>query len=196
MTLCRLLGLAGFTLFLISAFTPVPRLVALRLAGPSQFEAADAIVALARGGIEPSVALSTYSLRRTLYAVALYRQSLAPLVVLSGWPEEIDERARIATKLGVPEARLLTESRARTTHEEALLLRQRLTALGVRRVLLVADVIDTRRARAVFERAGFTVLSAPLPLDWTSDPDARLELVLELLEEELAWTYYRIAGFL
>lgn len=196
MRVCQLLGSTILAVFILSAFTPGPRLLASWLSGPPRLDAADAIVVLASGGIDPSVALSTAALRRTLYGVALYREGLAPLLVLSGWPGEADERARIASKLGVPPTAVLPESRARTTREEALLLRDRLQPRGIRRVLLVADLIDMPRARGTFERLGFTVLSAPLRLGAVSHPDSRLALLREMLEERLAWGYYRLAGYL
>ena len=196
MRLCQLLGWTILAVFILSAFTPGPRLLAWWLSGPSRLDPADAIVVLATGGVDDSVALSTASLRRTVYAVALYRRGLAPLLVLSGSPSEADERAEIAGKLGVSRAAVLTESRARTTREEALLLRERLQPLDVRRVLLVAELIDMPRARGAFERVGFTVLSAPLDPGAVSDPDSRLALLREMLKEWLAWGYYRLAGYL
>jgi len=182
--------------FIVSAFTPSPRLLALWLSGPPQLDRADAIVVLATGDTDPGLALSTAALRRTLYGVTLYRQGLAPLLVLSGWPGETDARAEIAGKLGVSSSPILTESRARTTREEALLLREQLRQRGVRRVLLVAELIDIPRARGAFERVGFTVLPAPLDPGAVADPDSRLALLCEILEERLAWGYYCLAGYL
>src|SRR5262245_33447901 len=196
MLLCRPLGLTILAVFFLSAFTPGSPLLAWWLARPSGLVPGDAIVVLATGGVDESGALSTASLRRSLHGVALYRQGLAPLLVLSGWPGEVDERAGIAVKLGVCPAALLTESRARTTHEEARLLREQLRSRNVHRVLLVADLADMPRARRAFERVGFNVLSAPLDPGAVSSPDSRLRLLHDMLREWLAWGYYRVAGYL
>ena len=196
MHLCRLLGLTMLAVFFLSAFTPGLPLLASWLARPSWPVPTDAIVVLATGGVDESVGLSTASLRRTLHGVALYRQGLAPLLALSGWPGEVDERAGIAVKLGVSPASLLTESRARTTREEARLFRERLRSRNVHRVLLVADLADMPRARGAFERVGFTVLTAPLDPGAVTGPDSRLRLLRDMLREWLAWGYYRVAGYL
>jgi hypothetical protein len=54
-----------------------------------------------------------------------------------------------------------------------------------------------KRARGLFERAGFTVLQAPV--EDTSgggiSPEARLALGLRMGEELLAQLYHRLAGY-
>lgn len=195
MRVCRCVGLAIFVLFILSVFTPGLERVAFWLSGPSELGPADAIVVLATGGVHPRMAISTESLRRTLYGVALHRQRLARLLLLSGWPGEVDRRAEIAGKLGVPPTAVLTESRAHTTRDEAVLVRDQLGSLGVRRVLLVVDVASVPRARGAFERVGFTVLAAPLDHGEISTPEARLTLLRQMLVEWIAWSYYRLAGY-
>src|SRR5262245_53931564 len=190
------LGFTVLAVFFLSAFTPGATLLARWLAQPSRLVPGDAIVVLATGGVDENVALSTASLRRTLHGVALYRQGLAPLLVLSGWPGEVDERAGIAVKLGMSPAALVTESRAGTTRTGARLLQERLRSRNVHCVLLVADLVDIPRARGAFERVGFTVLSAPLDPGAVSSPDSRLRLLRDMLREWLAWGYYRVAGYL
>jgi len=85
----------------------------------------------------------------------------------------------------------------RTTREEAKRTREELGP-DVRRILLVTGAIHMKRARALFERAGFTVLAAPV--EDTSgggvSPEARLALGLRLGEELLAQLYHRLAGYI
>ena len=52
------------------------------------------------------------------------------------------------------------------------------------------------RARALMERAGFTVRPAPTAASGPSQPEARLGLVRDLLIELSAWTFYRVTGAL
>ena len=53
-----------------------------------------------------------------------------------------------------------------------------------------------RRAAGLFARAGFEV--APAPVDdtfcWEAAAEDRVALAYELLREQLAVTYYRLAG--
>ena len=52
------------------------------------------------------------------------------------------------------------------------------------------------RARAVMERAGFTVLPAPTAATGPSDPQSRLGLLRDIVSELAGWMYYRLAGVL
>ncbi len=196
MRICRSIGVAVLVAVALAAFTPAVTALAWWMAGPARLGPADAIVVLASGDVDPGVTISTASLRRTLHGVSLYKLGLAPALILSGFPGEVEARAEIAEALGVPSPALLTEARARTTRGEALLIRERLLALGARRVLLVADVVDMPRARGAFVRVGFAVLSAPVDPGEVTAPDGRLGLAREALSEGLAWSYYRVAGYL
>jgi uncharacterized SAM-binding protein YcdF (DUF218 family) len=188
------LGLVTIVVFIASAFTPLPNLVSRRMDTPGRLEPADAIVVLAGGG----------SLRAALEGIALHRKGLAPLLVFSGAPtdERPDEaalRAELARELGIPAAAVLTESRARTTREEAARMKALLEPRGVRKIFLVAQSHHMARAGGVFERAGFEVLPAPvyeLSLTGVSDPEGRLRLTRWVVEELLARLYYRAAGYL
>jgi uncharacterized SAM-binding protein YcdF (DUF218 family) len=195
----RLLGLGGLVAFAAAALTPLPNHLASWLAGPIRLEPADAIVVLARGGVNADGTLTEPSARRLLWGILLYQRGLAPLLVLSGTRDArgLDEaaaRADLARGLGLPPDALVTESGGNTTREEADRMRTRLGPLGVRRILLVSDWSDVARARAMFNRAGFTVLPAPTSTAGTASPEARLGLARDLLIESLAWSYYRLTG--
>ena len=199
--LCRYLGLAGILLCLLWAFTPLADLATRWVGTRARLEPAQAIVVLASGGVGLDGALSQTSLRRVLWGVVLYRQGLAPLMVLSGGPStggrgEAETRAALVRGQGIPSTAILTESRGHTTHDEAVLFRRLLQPQGVRRILLVADPIDMPRAQGVFRRAGFEVLPAPTDPGHVSSPEARLGLLRHALLELLAWCYYRLAGYL
>ena len=90
--LCRIVGGAGVVIFVVSAFTPVPNVMDHWLSVPARIEPADAIVVLA-AGIDEDGTLTINSMRRVLRGIALYKEGLAPLLVLSG------PRARAAGRL-------------------------------------------------------------------------------------------------
>ena len=79
----RALGLATLALFFLAAFTPLAAFLYEMITVPVHIERADAIVVLAGGGVLPSGQLTDTSLRRTVRGIALYRDGLAPLLVLS-----------------------------------------------------------------------------------------------------------------
>jgi len=192
----RLLGLVGLLMFAIAAFTPLANRLNIWMAGVPVLEPADAIVVLGRGGVDTDGVLTNRSLRRTLDGIGLYGDGLAPVLVLSGPADETAARARLAQGLGVPSGAILRTSSAKTTRGEAEEIRRLLIPLGRRRILLVADPIDMPRARAVMERAGFTVLPAPTAATGPSDPESRLGLLRDILSELAGWTYYRLTGAL
>ena len=192
----RLLGLAGLVVFATMAFTPLANYINIRMAGVARLEPSDAIVILGRGGADSDGILTNRSLRRVVRGIDLYRQGLAPLLVFCGSLEEIRARANLARALGVPDPAILSAPAARTTREEAEEVGKLLLPLGRKSVLLVSDPIDMPRARALMERAGFTVRPAPTAASGPSQPEARLGLVRDLLIELSAWTFYRVTGAL
>lgn len=190
----RLLGLAGLLLFAGAAFSPLANWLNEWMAGSATLERADAIVVLGRGGADTDGVLTNRSLRRTLHGIDLYGGGLAPLLVLSGSLAETRARTTLAQALGVPVGAMVSVAPTNTTRGEAEQLRRLLLPLGRRRILLVADPIDMPRARAVMERAGFTVLPAPTAATGPSDPESRLGLLRDIVIELGGWTYYRLTG--
>jgi uncharacterized SAM-binding protein YcdF (DUF218 family) len=93
--------------------------------------------------------------------------------------------------LGIPSAAILTGDEMWTTRDEADGVRRLLAPKGARKVLLVTGGLHMRRARWLFERAGFEVFPAPLP-DASCEsigPESRMGLTLSLLQEWLARAY-------
>jgi uncharacterized SAM-binding protein YcdF (DUF218 family) len=196
-------GTIATLLFGVLAFSPLSTILARGMMVEGRLEPAAVIVVLGGGGVRGDGALTDSSLRRTLHAIDLYRRGLSPSLLFSGsvsaaGGQESEARARLAREIGIPAGAVMTESRARTTREEAALVAGRLLPLGARRILLVADAQGMRRAREVFARAGFEVLAAPAD-DVPSvalRPEERLLLMRRVLMETLAWLYYRAAGYL
>ena len=70
--------------------------------------------------------------------------------------------------------------------------------LGVQSILLVTDASHMRRARALFERAGFTVRPASTDegVLVAGRPEDRLRLVRVVGQELVALGYHRLFGYL
>ena len=190
----RILGLAALLVFVAAAFTPVSNWLNAWMAGGARIEPADAIVVLGRGGADSDGVLTNRSLRRLMHGIELYQERLAPLLVLSGTGEETGARAVLAEGLGVPATVIMQVGSVHTTREEAERIGELLLPRGRRRILLVGDPIDMPRARAVMERAGFTVLPAPTAATGPSLPEGRLGLLRDIATELGGLAYYRITG--
>jgi len=135
----------------------------------------------------PSAALS----RRVAHAASLYREGRVGRIVLSGGPPgavpaEAEVMARLCREAGVPDAAILTETRAASTAENIRLSLPILRRERIARVILVTDRFHAPRAAAVARDAGLAVT--------LSCPAARippLRLLRLRLREALAMTLYR-----
>jgi uncharacterized SAM-binding protein YcdF (DUF218 family) len=123
---------------------------------------------------------------RVLRAADLGAQGYAPLVLISGPPYRDRPEGEFAIDFlaarGYP--RRLFQSfghHARSTIEEAIILRPELTRRGVRRVLLVTSAYHSRRAAIVFWLfcPGIKFITIPAPdehyhaYEWWQDPSSR-----------------------
>ena len=199
----RWLGALGLLGFATAVFTPAVDRVSRLMSVPGPLEPAPAIVVLGSGGVRPDGSLTDISLRRTWRGIDLYHQRLAPLVVLlgtsaGGRPAEGEVRATVARTCGIPADAVLTETRSRTTREEAVNVRALLEPRGIRKVLLVVDAEAMGRAKGAFERVGFEVVPAPSAdvLEMDAVPESRIDLLRRVLMELWARVYYRLAGYL
>jgi len=167
---------------------------------------ADAIVVLGAGGATPPGILDGPSLRKALYGIRLYRHGLARFLVLSGSPDdggqrgEVSLRVELAQEFAIPAEAIVAETSGLAGHDpttrgEAVHVQKMVMGRGIRTVLLVTDSQHMRRARHLFEGAGFSVLPAPIDeisLDAPS-PEERLRLIRWIGGEWLARLYYAAA---
>lgn len=125
--------------------------------------------------------------RRVRHAVALWHEGIAPTLVISGGgaPAEADVGAALARALGVPEAAILRERRARSTRENALFTR----ALVGGRWLVVTCDFHAFRCRRVFGRVspGAAVSAAPTRSALTRARMAVREVVVLMIYAARGW---------
>jgi uncharacterized SAM-binding protein YcdF (DUF218 family) len=195
---CRVTGAVAVLGLLVAAFTPAPNEAAWRLAPRADVGPADAIVVLGASAYADGT-LSDASLRRAVAGIRFFHQGLAPRIVFLGLFVEADARARLAAELGVAPGAIVTERYQPTTRAEAARVAEVLDVRGHRRtVLLVTDALHMRRARLLFEHAGFSVRPAPTNAAsiWATTPEARLGLTRVLAQELISLAYHRLFGYL
>lgn len=131
----------------------------------SHLEPADVIVVL--GGSGPS---------RAWRAAALYRQGLAPRVLVTGIGDCASIRSHMVEE-GVPREVIQIECAAQNTWENAEFSAPILTAMGARRAILVTSWFHSRRALACFRQV--------LPqLEWMSAPVERGESYRQMIRDD------------
>jgi uncharacterized SAM-binding protein YcdF (DUF218 family)/lysophospholipase L1-like esterase len=160
---------------------------------------ADVIVVIAAGvfrGCEPN----HNAIRRTLLGVRLWRERRAPLVLFNGGQATGDPclvgpvMAKFAREIGLPDSVIRVEQQSRSTHENAEMSLPLLREMGARRLLVVTDRLHMTRAAGAFERYGYTVLRASVPV-YQGHPD-NVSMLEAGLREYAALAYYRYHGWL
>ena len=159
LTLAALTLLAGAITFLYIAW----RVNSTGLADKAQH--ADAIVVLgarvsADGAPGPDLHV------RTLHAVDLYRQGLAPYLICTGGYQADRLSAAavardLAVSMGVDPTRILLAEGAMTTREDAASAWKLMSARGWHQAILVSHPLHLERARLLFEAEGITVYPSP-----------------------------------
>jgi uncharacterized SAM-binding protein YcdF (DUF218 family) len=194
----RALGLVTVAGFFVLAFTPLPNRLHRVFAAAGRPAAADAIVVLGAGATADY--LSDRSLRRAVHGLRLFQQGLAPVLVLHGPDEgsgvpEAATRAVLARDLGLPPGAIVLAG-GLTTREEARQSWSELSRQGRTKILLVTGSHHMWRARAMFERQGFTVVPAPVEevAAEGARPELRLGMARSVFQEGMARLVYRLAG--
>ena len=173
----RLLLFLGIGLFYVLGIAPTSRalMYPMKMAATvDPRDRYDAIVVLSAGlALDPQghpTLIGTESLDRTMCGVQLYRQELAPKLVLAGGvgdpfgnqttPEAVLMR-QVAMEMGTAPDAIVTETRSRTTAESAVETRQDLGAL--RHIVLVSSPRHLFRAKRLYQAQGFDVAVFPCP---------------------------------
>jgi uncharacterized SAM-binding protein YcdF (DUF218 family) len=109
--------------------------------------------------------VAALTLERLRWGARLYRSSRLPVMLSGGTPygtktsEAAQMKASLNEDFGTPVTWL--EERSKDTFESAILVRQQLAPAKIDRIALVTHALHMRRARLVFEQAGFRVIAAP-----------------------------------
>jgi uncharacterized SAM-binding protein YcdF (DUF218 family) len=149
------------------AYTPVVVKPAQRLVRSDSLpSSADAVVALS-GGMNADGYLTQQGADRTLKAVELVANGVAPVLLFTREEKMIgtvmttsaEDQRRIASLGRV--TRLLSTRRVRSTRDEALAVARVAQYRGWKRIVLVTSPFHSRRACATFEKAGLTVSCIP-----------------------------------
>jgi uncharacterized SAM-binding protein YcdF (DUF218 family) len=139
---------------------------------------------------------------RLLRSVELVRQGYAPRLILTRLPPPTESSLpavrRLLSGLGL-EIPLDEVGPVRNTGDEALAVRDLARKRGWEQLLLVTSPLHTRRAGAVFEKAGLSVLVRPsaehrYDLSALDRPGVRLRVFGDWLYESLGWHTYRLRG--
>ena len=161
---------------------------------------ADAIVVL--GGGDPN---------RAQYAVDLYNEGYAPLVVFSGGTlvdlglacSSAQLSLEAAQQLGLPEEAALIAPEAQSTYDEAVNLQELAAERGWRSLIVVTDPFHTRRAgrtfRALLPGVVSHVSAAPNPdqdpARWWANENGLVAVVNEMIKLGFYWARYGIPPF-
>lgn len=127
---------------------------------------ADAVVALS-GGVTADGYLSQQGLDRTITAVTLVEQGIAPVMVFTREEREangvrstnVADQLRFSKLAGLQQ--VLTTRPVKSTRDEALAVSQIAKHREWKRIVLVTSPFHSRRACATFERVGLTVSCVP-----------------------------------
>lgn len=223
-----LTGLAALAaLYWLLSVPVVAELLATRFQSPqpaplsaADLAGCDAIVVLGAGVVSYSLNGHDASVpdRQTVFnafeGARLFRLLPKPVpvvasggVVNSDWqrePESVVIRD-LLIRAGVPSERIVLESEARTTHEQALKLAPIIRQHRWGRVVLVAPSVQMPRALAVFAAQGISAIPAEAPFHsdvegtprsrWIPSGDA-LDVSARAAYDYLAWFYYWTRGWL
>jgi uncharacterized SAM-binding protein YcdF (DUF218 family) len=164
----------------------------------------DAVVVLS-GGITPDGMLVPEALDRLLTGLALMRDNVAPVLVVTeprrpgqGVTAAADQ-ARVRALVARSFPMLMVDS-VHTTRDEAVNAWRLLEARNAKNVAVVTSPLHTRRACATFEQVGFVVTCVPAisrvySVTGADNGSDRLTLFREWLYERAAWFEYRARGW-
>jgi uncharacterized SAM-binding protein YcdF (DUF218 family)/lysophospholipase L1-like esterase len=159
---------------------------------------ADAIVVMGAGVIG-QCSPNLNGVWRVLRGAREWRAGRAPLIAFTGGQGNAGcpisvAMARLAREVGVPADRIVLETRASSTRENAVLTAPLLRGRGVHCVLVVTDRLHMQRAAATFTSQGFAVARASVPI-YEGHRD-NVSMLAEGAREGLALAYYRMRGWL
>ena len=185
---------AGLTMFVVTA-TPVLKWWARALAGRWGDGRGEILIVPGSDLTSPGI-LGVASYWRSVYAVFVWRGGAYRRLVVSGKDVAIP-MADFASALGIPRQAILTEDRARDTHENALFTAELLRNDRGGKVLLTSDFHMFRAVRT-FRKAGLDVSPLPFPdaQKRATNPLERWSVFCLLVAETAKIGYYYMHGWI
>jgi len=175
---------------------------------PLPSDTVDAVVVLSAGLMSDS-ALSANAADRLLSGLELMRAGRARRIVTtrhvehsgSGEMNSDADQGRLIALASIPRERWTIVSGATTTREEALVTSRLLIPAGEKRIIVVTSPMHTRRACAVFEAVGFSVVcQGALERDHATNPafgtHDRLAALRSYGYEVVGYLKYKARGWL
>ncbi len=148
---------------------------------------------------------------RVLEAVRVFKLIDQAWVISSGGrvdPDDPDEPTGqtmrdALVRLGVPETRIVVETKSRNTHDEAVIVAPLLKSLGIRQTVLVTSETHMRRSLGTFKAAGIDAVPAiarpPVNnlsiVDWALPSGLGLYEGAQVAHEALGLVYYAARGW-
>lgn len=155
--------------------------------------------------VDPSAAT------RVLEAVRVFKLVDQAWVISSGGvvdPDDSDEPTGLTMRnalvqLGVPETRIVVETKSRNTHDEAVIVAPLLASMGIRQIVLVTSDIHMRRSLGAFKALGVDAVPAiARPPDtqlswfgWVLPSGLGLYEGSQVAHEALGLAYYTARGW-
>lgn len=149
--------------------------------------------------------VSAVAMMRVRYAALLQRKTHLPILASGGKVfGEGDAEASIIKRIIETEYQgsvRWVEDQSRTTYENATFSRAMLGAEKINKIILVTHALHMHRSQAVFERAGFSVIPAPLGFHGKSSDPLYLQILpqphalsssAELLHEWWGQLWYKL----
>ena len=159
---------------------------------------------------------------RLLYAAKLYKDGVAPLIILTGgriqWyggeSSEARSMATILELMGIPRDVMVLESRSLNTYENAVYTKEILNQKNIKQILLVTSAAHMPRSLAIFKKQGINAIPAPTDfmisernlienqfstesriLSYIPDTES-LDRTTQALKEYIGTFIYRLRGWL
>ncbi len=159
---------------------------------------------------------------RLLYGAKLYKDGLAPLIILSGgriqWrgggDSEAKDMATILELMGIPKQAMVLEPKSLNTYQNAAYTQKILQKKGINKILLVTSAMHMPRSLAIFKKQGINAIPAPtdflISKQELSEPNYSIESQLlslipdtgsldfttQAIKEYIGTFIYRLRGWL